>query len=632
MKNAVLSFPGKLLSACRELPRELKITFIRLAVGLVVFIISCFKILGPTACMILGIAAFIICGYRVILNMFRDIREGEIFSENVLMSVSGIIAVIIGEIPEAVLIMLLFEIGESLQDLAADNSRVSIKKLVDMRPDTVTLLKDGETEEVRTETVTAGSLFVVPPGGRISLDGEIVRGETSVDTSPITGESLPIECGVGDKVTSGCINISDTIVVKASVSYYDSTMAHVMRLVENAETQKGKTESFITRFCNLYTPLVFLAAIIVGGLVPWIGGLDFKDWIHRALVLLVASCPCALIISIPIAYFAGIGGASKKGILFKNANTIDGTANLTSVIYDKTGTLTNGRFEVVNIEPVRISKDELLYLAALAEAFSTHPLAKSICRYYGKQIDTERIANHKEERGRGSVVRLVTGETIIAGNAEFMDAVGASYTSAPEGATSVYVAVGKTCVGRIDLSDQVKDSSAIAVSELRSMGIANVAMMTGDNALSAMRTGRELDISEIYSDCLPQDKVERVEYLKKLQKKGETLAFVGDGINDVPVIAAADVGVSMGAMGSEAAIEAADIVIMTDEPVKVAEALKISKKIKRIIYMNVAVVMAVKILVMILGVCGIAPVWLAVFADSGLALLAVLNSIRLIKE
>ena len=497
-----------------------------------------------------------------------------------------------------------------------------------MRPDTAKLMKGDEMEAVSVDSLHVGDIIMVVPGERIAVDGSVFKGESTLDTSPITGESLPHNVVPGDKVISGCINLSDTIYITVETEFDESTVSRVVKLVEEAENKKGKTERLITDFCRIYTPIVFAAALIIGIAVPLIGGLSFPVWIHRALVLLVVSCPCAIVISVPLTYFAGIGGASRRGILFKNANSIDATAKLTAVFFDKTGTLTTGHFSVTNVEPVRISRDELLYLASHAEAFSTHPIARSIIEYSGVQVESSRIISSHEEKGKGCIAKLGSGQEIAAGNIELMESFGVQDILESTAATSVYVAVDKTYVGRIDLEDTVKDDAAEAVSELRRLGVANIALMTGDNALSATKAGKAVDITEIYSDCLPQDKSERLEYILNTKEDDDMIAFAGDGINDVPVLALADVGIAMGGLGSDSAIEISDVVIMNDKPSLVPEAMRISQKVRRIATQNISFALGVKTLAMVLGACGLASMWMAVFADVGVALLAILNAMR----
>ena len=607
---------------------------VRLAVGAALLAIVIFAPLSHTASVILGVAAFCACGYGIVTEAAEDVLHKDFFSENVLMSVAGIVALAIGETTEAVAVMLLSEIGEALQEAAVERSRSVVSRLLNMRPDKAKLmLSGGEMKEVPVEELRSGDVIMVVPGERIASDGVVERGESELDTSAVTGESMPRSCAAGTEVLSGCINLSDTLMVRVTTDYDNSTVSRIVKLVEDAEKKKGKTELLIARFCRIYTPVVFAAALVIGLLVPLIGGLGFGIWIHRALVLLVVSCPCAIVISVPLTYFAGIGGASKNGILFKNANAVDAAAGLTSVFFDKTGTMTTGKFSVSGVEPVRISRDELLYLAACAEASSTHPIARSIRECYGAEIEPGRILSHHEEKGKGSVVALSDGQTVAAGNIELMESLGVKGDFHDSGSTSVHVAVGETYVGRIDLSDTIKDGAADAVRQLRALGVDNIALMTGDNALAATRVGKAVGISEIYSDCLPQDKAERLEYVLNTQEKDDKLAFVGDGINDVPVLALADVGIAMGGLGSDAAIDTADIVLMTDEPVKVPEAVRASRRIRKLCAENIGFALGVKTLAMVLGVCGIATMWMAVFADVGVALLAIANSMRaFIKE
>ncbi|MBO4832034.1 MAG: cadmium-translocating P-type ATPase [Oscillospiraceae bacterium] len=572
-------------------------------------------------------AAALISGYDVLIGAVRGVISGHAFDEHLLMTVACIGAFAIGESAEGAAVMILYQLGEYLQDRAVDSSRGSIRKLMDLRPDTVTVLEDGEQKTVAAETVAPGDLFVVAPGGRIALDGTVEDGVSELDTSALTGEPLPRYVEPGMEVCAGCVNLSGTLRIRATAGLADSSVSRILELVEKAEEKKSPTERFITRFASRYTPAVIAAAVIIAVIVPLVTGQPFAKWLHRALVFLVISCPCALVISIPLTFFAGIGGAAKRGILFKGADSLYSMARTDTVMFDKTGTLTHGRFSVTEVKPVGTDREGLLMAAACAEAFSSHPIARSIIEEYGKNVDVSRITKNREIRGKGTAIEI-GGVAVTAGNAALMDTLGVSYEKEETSGTVVYVTIGLKYAGCIILEDTPKPDAGSAVQELRDLGVGRIAMCTGDRKEPSEEVAAGLGIDDVYSECLPEDKFRRLEELRADRKGDGTLVFVGDGINDAPVLAAADVGVAMGGLGSDAAIEAADVVLMTDEPSKVAEAVGFAGETRKIARQNVIFALAVKAVIMILGIAGIANMWIAVFADVGVALLCILNAMR----
>ncbi len=611
--------------------RELMILGGRLAAAILLLIFASLPSIGgdsKLAVYVFSIAAFFLAGYDIIFKAIRCVIEKRFFNETILMTVAAIGALIIGECHESVLIMVLSQIGEFLQDYAVGKSRKSIESLLDMRPDTVNLLISNKLKQVPAEDVNIGDIFLVYPGDRIPLDGKLLVGTSELDMSALTGESFPQSVSPGDEILSGSINMTNALTIKATAKLKDSTVWRILDLVENAEESKGESEKFITKFAGIYTPIVFGVALVVAFIIPLIFSQPLAEWVHRALVLLVISCPCALIISVPLTYFAGIGGASKNGVLIKGADVIDSLANVTSAVFDKTGTLTTGEFEIISVDPVGISREELLMLAAYAESMSTHPIAKSIVRQAGVKINRGKITGSHEEPGKGVVVQLDHKLIVSAGNAAFMNELQQDISFDTDDTAKLYVALERRYVGSITLSDTVKKDSVGAIYALNKLGVDRIIMLTGDKNTIAKETADALGISEVYSQCLPEDKAEKVLTLREMQIKGETLAYIGDGINDVPVLTMADVGISMGGLGSDAAIEASDVVIITDEPSKIPGVIAASKNTREIVKQNVIMSLGVKVLIFILALLGWASMWLAVIADVGIALVAIINAMR----
>ena len=599
---------------------------LRVCISAALFIAALFVRL-PWLKTVMFAAAALVSGYDVLLGAVKGITSKRVFDEHLLMSVAAIGAFAIGESAEGAAVMILYQLGEYLQDRAVDSSRDSIRELMDLRPDTVTVLEGGERKTVAADTVKPGDVFIVAPGGRIPLDGKVTDGVSELDTSALTGEPMPRGVEPGSDVYAGCVNLSGTLQVEATADLKESSVSRILELVEKAEKRKSPAERFITRFAAKYTPAVICAAVIIAAAVPLITGQPFAKWLHRALVFLVISCPCALVISIPLTFFAGIGGAARRGILFKGADSLYAMAGADTVVFDKTGTLTRGSFSVTEVRPVGVDREELLMAAACAEAFSTHPIARSIVAEYGREVDVSRITKCREIRGKGIAVEI-GGLAVTAGNAALMDMLGVKYEKAETTGTVVYVTMNLRYVGCIVLEDTLKPDAVGAMTALREKGVSRVAIFTGDRREPSEAVAARLGISEVYAECLPEDKFSHLEALDRSKTGKGALVYVGDGINDAPVLAAADVGVAMGALGSDAAIEAADVVLMTDEPSKVAEAVGFAGRVREIARQNVIFSLAVKAVIMILGVAGIANMWIAVFADVGVALLAILNAMR----
>ena len=577
------------------------------------------------------ITAYIVAGGDIILKAAGNILRGNVFDENFLMSIATIGAFAIGEYAEAVAVMLFYQVGEFFQESAVRKSKKNIAELMDIRPDFANLKQGNELIRVSPETVEAGNIIVVKPGEKIPLDGIIIEGESNLDTTALTGESVPRRASAQDTVLSGCVNLNGVLTIKVTKSFGESTAAKIISLVENAASKKAPTENFITKFARYYTPAVVALAFLIAIIPPLAAVGSWAEWIRRGLIFLVISCPCALVISIPLGFFGGIGGASRRGILVKGGNYLEALADLDIVVFDKTGTLTKGVFAVTAVLPADgFSRDGLLEAAAKAEAFSNHPVALSVIREYGRGVDTSSLTGYSETAGLG-VSMNESGIIILAGNEKLMLKNGVRFTEPQISGTKVYVAVGGIFAGCIVIADEIKQDSAGAVAELKLKGVRKIVMLTGDSQHIAEAVAKELEIDETYGGLLPQHKVERVETLSLQKRKNGKLAFVGDGINDAPVLAIADVGVAMGGLGSDAAIEAADVVLMTDEPSKLAEAVKIACFTKRIVWQNIAFALGVKALVMLLGAFGVATLWEAVFADVGVALLAVFNAMRAMK-
>lgn len=602
----------------------------RLVIGIILFIIG--MILDENA--IILIISYVFVGIEVLLSAVRNICKGKVFDENFLMSIATLGAIAIGQYPEGVAVMVFYEIGEMFQSYAVNRSRKSISELMDIKAEYANLVKGDTTEKVLPEEVKIDDIIMIKPGERVPLDGVIVSGDTSVDSSALTGESMPVNKRIGDEILAGCINNTNVIEVKVTHEFEESTVARILELVQNASSKKASTEKFITKFARYYTPIVVICALALA-IIPsvFIQGANPNEWIYRALIFLVVSCPCALVISVPLGLFAGIGGASKKGILVKGGNYLESLKDIDTVVFDKTGTLTKGAFKVTQINNVGISKSELLKYAAICERYSNHPIAKSILEEYNasnnSDIEEFKIDNHEEVSGKG-VITQVQDKKILAGNSKLMSSNGIIVPNDDYIGTVVYVAVNNEYKGSIIISDEVKSDSKEAISELKALGVNKVVMLTGDSKKVANAVASELGIENVYSELLPGDKVEKVEALLKEERKGK-LAFVGDGINDAPVLARADVGVAMGGIGSDAAIEAADVVLMKDEPTALANAIKIGRKTNKILWQNIIFALGIKIIVLILATIGDANMWEAVFADVGVTLIAVINSMRALK-
>ena len=574
------------------------------------------------------IGAYLIVGLEIIIKAIKNIFKGEVFDEHFLMAVATIGAFIIGEFPEAVAVMLFYQIGELFQDYAVDKSKESITNLMDIRPDVAVVKRNGKLETLKPETVKIGEEIVVKPGEKIPLDGTIIDGSSMLDTSALTGESVPRSAKIGEKVLSGCINQSGVLTIKVEKEFGESTVSKILDLVENASNKKSKSENFITKFAKIYTPTVvgiaILLAIIPPFLLKW--G-SFSEWLERALTFLVVSCPCALVISIPLGFFGGIGGASRKGVLIKGSNYLELLSKTDIFVFDKTGTLTEGVFEVQKINPVDISEEELLKIAAYAESYSNHPISASIKKAYQKEINQEIIERTEEISGKG-IISQIENKTVVIGNNKIMQEKGIEYKECNDTGTILYVAVNNKFEGSIVIADKIKEDAKQTIQGLKRNNVSKTVMLTGDKKEIAEKVAKQIEIDEVYTDLLPDQKVEKVEELMKQKTEKGKLAFVGDGINDAPVLAISDIGIAMGGLGSDAAIEAADIVIMNDKPSKILEAIKISNKTMRIVKQNIIFAISVKILVLILGACGIATMWEAVFADVGVSFIAILNSLR----
>ena len=576
----------------------------------------------------LFIISYIIVGGDVVKRAVKNIFKGQVFDENFLMSIATIGAFFIGEYPEGVAVMLFYQVGELFQSYAVGKSRKSIASLMDIRPDYANVKKGDELVKVDPDEVQIGDIIVIKAGEKIPLDGKVIEGSSMIDTSALTGESIPREVEVGSDILSGCININGVITAEVTKEFGESTVSKILDLVENASSKKSNSEQFITKFARYYTPVVVIIAVFLAIIPPLvIDGATFSDWIYRALAFLVVSCPCALVISIPLSFFGGIGGASKKGILVKGSNYLEALAETEIVVFDKTGTLTKGVFNVQEIHPEGVSKEELLELTAYVESYSNHPISLSLKRAYGKEIDNGRISDVEEISGHG-VIATVDGKKVMAGNIKLMKMMDIPYFKGELIGTAVHVAVNNKYIGYIVIADEVKEDSAQAIKELKAANIKQTVMLTGDNKSVGSKVAKELGLDKVYAELLPADKVEKLEELFSQKSTKGKLAFVGDGINDAPVLARADIGIAMGGLGSDAAIEAADIVIMTDEPSKIATAMKISKKTLKIAHQNIVFAIGIKIIVLILSAFGITTMWAAIFADVGVTIIAVLNAFR----
>lgn len=605
---------------------------IKILIALVIYIVAIVGNFGNELIKdTLFIISYLIVGLSILKKAVRNIFRGKVFDENFLMAVATLGAFGVGEFPEAVAVMLFYQIGELFQSYAVDKSRKSISSLMDIKPDYANVLRDGKEEKVDPDEVKIGEIIVVKPGEKIPLDGTIIEGTTMLDTKALTGESVPVEAKENDEVLSGSINESGKILVKVSKEYGESTVSKILDLVENASSKKSKSENFITKFAKYYTPTVVIIAVILAIVPPFIfKGTSFTEWIYRALSFLVVSCPCALVISIPLSFFGGIGGASKMGILIKGSNYLEALASTEIAVFDKTGTLTKGVFEVQKIETNNISKDELLEIAAYAENYSNHPIAKSIKNAYKKEIDTNRIKNIKEISGHGISV-TVDDKNVLIGNEKLMEENKVQYTKSEDIGTILYIAINNEYKGLIIISDEIKEDSKGLVKNLKNLGVKKTVMLTGDKKTVGEDVGEKLRLDEVYTELLPDGKVEKVEKLMQEKTEKGKLIFVGDGINDSPVLAMSDIGIAMGALGSDAAIEAADVVIMTDEPSKIADAIALSRKTMKIVKENIVFAIFVKVLVLILTAIGLSTMWEAVFADVGVSIIAIINALRMLK-
>ncbi len=604
--------------------------FIALILFILAIIVSKLKI-NIWVSKIIFIISYITVGTEIIKKALRNIKRGKVFDENFLMTVATIGAFLIGEFPEAVAVMLFYQIGELFQSYAVDKSRRSIAELMDIRPDYANIEKNNKLEKENPNKVKIGDIIVVKPGEKIPLDGIVIDGNSMIDTKSLTGESVPKSVGINDEVLSGCINGEGILKIKVTKEFGESTVTKILELVENASSNKAKSENFITKFSRYYTPIVVVVAVFLAIIPPIITNTEFTDWIYRALSFLVVSCPCALVISIPLSFFGGIGGASKQGILIKGSNYLEALSKSEIAVFDKTGTLTKGVFEVQKINAINISKDELLEYAAYAENYSNHPIAISIKSKFGKNIDELKILDTKEIAGHG-ICATVKGKEVLIGNQKLMEKNNIVFNKCNEVGTILYIAIDKKYSGFILISDEIKNDSEVAIRDLKKNGINKIVMLTGDKKEVANEVGKKLTIKDIYYELLPENKVEKVTNLLNQKSKGRTLFFVGDGVNDSPVLALSDIGIAMGALGSDSAIEAADIVIMNDEPSKIVDAIKISKKTMRIVKENIIFAILIKILVLILVAIGMSNMWWAVFADVGVSILAILNALRMLKS
>lgn len=609
----------------------MKKEIIKIVIALILFLIA---LIVPFKNQLINnglfIISYLIVGFEIVLKAIKNIFKGKVFDENFLMAIATIGAFVIGEYPEAVAVMLFYQIGEAFQDYAVDKSRKSIISLMDIRPDFANIQRNGKIDKINPEEVNVGDIIVVKPGEKVPLDGIIVKGTSMIDTSALTGESVPKEVKEQDEILSGCINENGVLEVKVTKKFGESTASKILDLVENASSKKSKSENFISKFAKYYTPIVVVTAVLLAIIPPIIlKGADWIEWIYRALTFLVVSCPCALVISIPLGFFGGIGGASKIGVLVKGSNYLEALSNTEIMVLDKTGTLTEGVFEVQQINPIDISKEDLIKYATYAESFSNHPIAISLKKAYGKEIVNKKVSETQELPGLG-VRAVIDGESVLVGNEKLMKENCIDYIKSEEIGTILYIAVNNKFAGTIVISDKIKTDAKETIDKLKKDNIKKIVMLTGDKRKVGENVAKKLGIDEVYTELLPSNKVEKVEELMKNKSENGNLAFIGDGINDAPVLAISDIGIAMGGLGSDAAIEAADVVLMTDEPSKIVDAIKISKKTMRIVKQNIIFAISIKLIVLILSAIGISNMWQAVFADVGVSILAILNALRVL--
>ena len=613
--------------------KKQKKMLIRIIIAFILFIALRILSLNDFYETILFLITYFIIGYDILKKAIKGILNRQVFDENFLMAIATVGAIALGEYSEGTAVMLFYQIGEWFQSYAVGKSRRNISELMDIRPDYANIEDDsGNIVQVDPDEVEIGSIIIVKPGEKIPIDGKIIEGTSSLNTSALTGESLPQEVTTNDEVISGCINITGLLKIKTTKEFGESTVSKILDMVENASSKKSKSENFISKFARYYTPAVCYSALALALIPPIINLLmgneaSWSVWVYRALTFLVISCPCALVISIPLSFFAGIGGASNSGVLVKGSNYLEALATTKYVVFDKTGTMTQGVFEVSGIHHSTIENDQLLEYATLAESYSTHPISKSLQKAYGKPVDKTRIKDVKEISGHG-VIAKIDNITVMAGNDKLMKKFNISYVDCHSIGTIVHIAIDNKYAGHILISDLIKPTAKQAIQELKNIGIKKTIMLTGDISKVANKVATDLNIDQVYSELLPEDKVTKVEELLNQKGNKEKLAFVGDGINDAPVLSRADIGIAMGALGSDAAIEAADIVLMDDDPLKIAKAIKISKKCLKIVYENIYFAIGIKVICLILGAIGIANMWLAIFADVGVMVIAVLNAIR----
>ena len=611
-----------------------KLNLLKIIAGVIVFIFAFYEEIAGREnkySLLIFLVAYLLVGSDVLYKALRNITKGRIFDENFLMSVATIGAIAIGEPSEAVGVMLFYKIGEYLQELAVGKSRKSISELMQIRPDMANLKLGNTIKVVNPEDVNIGDYIIVKPGEKVPLDGVVIEGSSMMDTSALTGESVLRTVKKGDNLLSGFINKNALLTVQVTKDFSESTASKILDMVENASSKKSKTENFISVFSRYYTPIVVGLALLIAILPPiFMQGGTFSEWIHRGLIFLVVSCPCALVLSIPLSYFSGIGVASKQGVLIKGSNYLEALRYVDTVVFDKTGTLTEGVFDVVKVKPINISEDELIKFASIAEVNSNHPIAKSILNYYNKEIDLNKMEEYEEIAAHGIRVKY-ENNIILAGNEKLMASNNIKIEKSTDVGTVVYIAINNEFKGYIVIADKIKTDSEEAIRLIKEQGIKETVMLTGDNKEVANSVAKKLKLDKVFSNLLPNEKVEKIEELYKNRTEKEKIAFVGDGINDAPVLARVDVGIAMGGLGSDAAIEAADVVIMTDEPSKIAQGIKISKKTYKIVWQNIIFALGIKIIVMILGATGLASMWEAVFADVGVALIAVLNAMRIMK-